>query len=49
LLQIILKEKGVKGFFNGFFPAQIRAVISNGLGFLAYEMTLEYITSQKRI
>lgn len=47
--QIILKEKGVKGFFNGLFPAQIRAVISNGLGFLAYEMTLEFITSQKRI
>jgi len=42
--QIILKEKGVKGFFNGLFPAQVRAIISNGLGFMAYELTYEYLT-----
>jgi solute carrier family 25 carnitine/acylcarnitine transporter 20/29 len=47
--QIILKEKGVKGFFKGLFPAQVRAIISNGLGFLAYELTYEHLSSLKRI
>mmetsp|Transcript_7314 Transcript_7314/g.13524 ORF Transcript_7314/g.13524 Transcript_7314/m.13524 type:complete len:259 (-) Transcript_7314:2041-2817(-) len=39
----IWKEEGLRGFWKGFSPCAIRAMIANGFGFLAYEVTLSLL------
>lgn len=42
----IWQSEGLHGFWKGFSACALRAMIANGFGFLAYEITLNFMKSQ---